>query len=348
MTLEEDLFRSFRPLGHKLEAYGFLPEADAYVLKTPFFDGSFRAEITVNKRHVSGRVIDEASGEDYVQIRLPGAGGPFASAVKEAYLALLEDIAASCFERLPFFTDQANRVASLIKETYGDTPEHTFRKYPDYAVFRESQSGKWYAVIMRVEENTLEKGSPECEILDLKASPQDIPSLLCREGIRPGWHMDAKHWVTVILDDTLPDEEIMTLVQNSHSLIGGKKGKAGIWLVPANPAFYDLAAAFRNSGGTTLWKQSTAVKPGDTVYMYVGKPYSAILYQTEAVETDIPSPYRDTHIRMDTLMRLRLTHEYAPDLFPLSSLVQYGVKTVRGPRSVPDALLEKLEEAARK
>ena len=42
---------------------------------------------------------------------------------------------------------------------------------------------------------------------------------------------------------------------------------------------------------------------------------------------------------METVMRLKLIASYAPELFPLESLQDYGVVSVRGPRGVPEDLL---------
>ena len=36
------------------------------------------------------------------------------------------------------------------------------------------------------------------------------------------------------------------------------------------------------------WKQGAGIIKGDTVYMYVGAPVSAILYKCKVTEVDIP------------------------------------------------------------
>ena len=37
-----------------------------------------------------------------------------------------------------------------------------------------------------------------------------------------------------------------------------------------------------------LWKQGSGIKKGDTVFLYVAAPVSAILYRCLVTETDIP------------------------------------------------------------
>ena len=105
--------------------------------------------------------------------------------------------------------------------------------------------------------------------------------------------MSKKSWVSLILDDTLPAGQIMELMDASYRKT--KKKKSGskqdpvphTWIIPANPYYYDIVSAFRQTD-VVEWKQAGHIEEGDTVYMYMAAPYSAILYRCEAVEVDIP------------------------------------------------------------
>ena len=44
-----------------------------------------------------------------------------------------------------------------------------------------------------------------------------------REGVYPAFHMNHKCWITVTLDDTLSDDEVMALTETSFCMTG-KKG----------------------------------------------------------------------------------------------------------------------------
>ena len=39
--------------------------------------------------------------------------------------------------------------------------------------------------------------------------------------IRPGWHMNKKHWNTLILSGQLPWEEVQALILHSYNLVAG-------------------------------------------------------------------------------------------------------------------------------
>lgn len=59
----------------------------------------------------------------------------------------------------------------------------------------------------------------EVAILNVKQDFQKIPDLLKKKGFYPAYHMNKKNWVTIILDDTLSDTEIMQYVKTSYRLI---------------------------------------------------------------------------------------------------------------------------------
>ena len=62
------------------------------------------------------------------------------------------------------------------------------------------------------------------------------------------------------------------------------------WLIPSNPKYYDIIHAFDDTDEID-WKQGAGIKTGDTVFMYVGSPVSAVLYKCKVTETDIPYSY---------------------------------------------------------
>ena len=81
--------------------------------------------------------------------------------------------------------------------------------------------------------------------------------------------------------------------------------------------------------------------------MYVAAPVSAILYKCLVTETDIPFQYDDGHVRLTSLMKIRLQKRYGSEMFTFKILnEEYGIFAVRGPRGVPDSLREALKSQA--
>ena len=58
------------------------------------------------------------------------------------------------------------------------------------------------------------------EFVNLKCDPDRAVELRERyAGIRPGWHMNKRHWNSVYLDSDVPDGLICELVRHSRSCV---------------------------------------------------------------------------------------------------------------------------------
>ena len=116
------------------------------------------------------------------------------------------------------------------------------------------------------------------------------------------------------------------------------------WIIPANPDYYDIVHAF-DDDREIEWKQGRGIKAGDTVFLYVGAPVSAILYKCRVIETDIPYHYSDENLTITAVMKIKLQKRYKPSQFTFEKLKEkYGIYAVRGPRGIPDSLSEALKK----
>lgn len=236
-------------------------------------------------------------------------------------------------------------------EQYKTEPEYLWMKYPGYAILRHADNQKWYGILMDIPRDRLDlPGDGYVDILDIKVDPDLAGSLLLEEGIFPGYHMNKGHWITVLLDGTVDLELIFSLLDMSFQLTGRKvKGKQNgprntKWIVPANPSYFDIEAVIAKGAGTQfLWKQSNHIAVGDTVYLYVAAPVSAIRCKCKAVEVDIPHTSKNPNVRMSRAMRLQLAERYDQTPVGLDVLKRHGVSSVRGPRSIPAGLIREIE-----
>ncbi len=90
----------------------------------------------------------------------------------------------------------------------------TFPFGEETSVFKTSGNGKIFA---------LSSLAGEPLTVSLKCDPEESRAL--REEftqITPGYHLNKKHWITIVLDGTVPDELVRQLIQDSHSLVRPK------------------------------------------------------------------------------------------------------------------------------
>lgn len=242
------------------------------------------------------------------------------------------------------------KVFAWIKKKYKASPEYLWARYPGDAVFRHSDNQKWFALIMSVPGNKLGLNTGEIvDILNVKISDLFLAdTLVQQEGFFRGYHMGRGSWISVLLDGTVAFEEICRWVEESYIATASRATRQKLrppkeWIVPANPKYYDIEAAFSDTDEIE-WKQGKGIKTGDVVFMYVAAPVSAILYKCSVTETDIPYLFDDGKVHMTNLMRIKLLKRYKPEEFTFEILGRdYGIFAVRGPRGIPESLSEALK-----
>lgn len=204
----------------KLLSYGFIADREGfrYEMSLPGSGFLLRVRVTAQGR-VSAQVLDPASGEPYVLHLAKGACGSFVGDVRQQYENILTDIAGQCFEPEQFQAAQSKEIISFVRETYGDELEFLWPKSPGNAIWRRKDTQKWYAALLTVSREKLGFSSSEkAEILDLRCLPEDLDGLLRRKGYFPGYHMNKKSWYTIVLDGSVPTEEISGRLRQSYAL----------------------------------------------------------------------------------------------------------------------------------
>lgn len=241
------------------------------------------------------------------------------------------------------------KIYGYVKKKYGSEPEYLWRRFPDYAVFRHEDNRKWYGLIMDVPLKNLGlPGEGRTDILNVKVDDLLFAEMLVqRKGYLRGYHLNRGNWISILLDGTVPIKEIREMIDLSYQVTASSRKKQKIrppkeWIVPANPKYYDIVHAFDDEEEIN-WKQGAGIRTGDTVFIYVAAPVSAILYQCLVTETDIPYTYSDRNLSMTALMKIRLKNRYAPEQFTFEKLKsEFGIFAVRGPRGIPYSLSEAL------
>ena len=238
-----------------------------------------------------------------------------------------------------------NIVKNYQTEKYGAEPEYLFESSPDCAVFRHAENRKWFSIMMNVPYSKFGIGADgDVWVINLKTGDRLFTdSIIEDRGIYRAYHMNKREWISVLLDGTVPEDEVFALIDRSFAVTAPRARRRKVrepreWIVPANPKYYDVVGAFEVSDEVD-WKQGAGINRGDTVFMYVGAPVSAILYKCTVTATDIPYDYSDEKLTIKALMRLKLVDKYRPTDFTFDRLKkEYGIFAVRGPRGVTYSL----------
>lgn len=326
MNIEKEIIKKCILDKDKLIPFGFIKEKDNYKYITNIMNNKFRVEIIINANNeLIGKIYDIETNEEYTNFRVENLGA-FSNSVKEEYINILKNIVSNCYISHYFSFNQTNRIVNEITKKYNVSPEFLWDKYPSYGIFRSKTSNKWFAAILNVDKSkVINNESGEIEIINVKVDDL-VNDYLKEKGIFPAYHMSKKSWITIILDDTCKDEKIMDLIDISYELVN----KKSTWIIPVNPNVYDIISDFKKSDIMT-WKHQSSMELGDIIYIYMTKPMGYIKYKCQIIDIN------------EDIMTIKLIKEFDDNLLTFDLLNNYGLKSVRSPRRIPDKLNSFLE-----
>ena len=213
-------FKNKTPDFSKLPAYGFVRQKDSYIYTTGIVENQFKMVVSIEPdNNVKTKVLDNDLGDEYILHLTPDAVGSFVGKVRSEYNNVLQDIADKCFISDVFKSEQSRRIIAYLSEKYRNKPEFLWKKFPENAIFRRTDTNKWYAVLLTLPKRKLGINSDETvEILDLRIDPEQIAYMVDNKKYFPGYHMNKKHWITICLDGTVAMDEIFRKIDDSYLL----------------------------------------------------------------------------------------------------------------------------------
>lgn len=215
----EEIFSHKKLNPEKLKAYGFSEQDGEYKFCSGILNGEFQLEIVLDKSgKLDTTLTEKSTGEEYILYRTK-AGGEFVGNVRSEIGKKLSEIAEKCFDTAIFKSGQTIDLIQYAGEKYGSEPEFLWEKFSDNAVLRRKDTEKWFAVLLTVSRRKLGLDSDETvEIIDLRMQAENIPALVDGKKFFPGWHMNKKHWFTIILDGSVSFDKICKKIDESWNL----------------------------------------------------------------------------------------------------------------------------------
>lgn len=218
MNAIDSIFKSRKADFSKLAEYGFKKRGKSYKYTQTLSESGFELTVTVTETgKISAKVVEPEVGE--YTLHLTDSVGSFVGQVRAEYEKTLTDIAEACFLPDVFKAEQTKRLIEYVREKYGRELEFLWDKFEGNAVWRREDTGKWFAAVLTVSRHKLGLDSDEIvEIIDLRSPPEKIESLVDKKRYFGGWHMNKKHWYTMILDGSITFEELCERIDESYKL----------------------------------------------------------------------------------------------------------------------------------
>lgn len=219
MDIIDDIFK-FKTFDHKkLINFGFILQGGIYTYSKPILNDQFILVVKICGNKIDFDVFDIATNDLYTLIKVKDATGSFVGKMRLEIEEFFIDVATRCAQMEIFKNPQTKRLIAYAKNKYGDDVEHLWAKTPENAVLRRKETNKWYGAILSCKCKSLGlAGDSIIEILDFRMNPEKLAKTIDNKIYFAGYHMNKKHWCSIILDDSLSDNIIFDLLADSYAL----------------------------------------------------------------------------------------------------------------------------------
>ena len=201
----------------QLNGFGFKEEAGKLIYRKEILDSSFSIEIVFVNNQLMIEVYDLEFDEIYSLFSVDSAVGEMVQNIREHVENLLSSILGLADESEKISLE----VIDYCNNKYGGNQVNPFKKHLDiFAIVNEKN--KWYALFLDVEYNKLNKNTDittKVKILNVKYPADNILSIIDNKNIFPAYHMNKKHWISIVLDKNIKLETIKELIDISYSLV---------------------------------------------------------------------------------------------------------------------------------
>ena len=212
------IFRSAKINKDSLKAAGFTTSDDNnYEMRVPVSNDAFNAEISlaISDQTLTVHLFDSATGEKYALFDMPSHGA-FVASLREEVQKIIDDIKAKCFET----NDLKDDYIAWIKSKFGAEPDYPWQDDAPYSFVFRCPNEKWFALVMRIKYRQLGlTGDENVWVVNMKADQDAIPNLIDRKSIFPAWHMNKKHWITILLTAVTDFDKLCELTEKSYNLV---------------------------------------------------------------------------------------------------------------------------------
>lgn len=105
------------------------------------------------------------------------------------------------------------------------------------------------------------------------------------------------------------------------------------WIVPCSVKFYDVVGHLKEKK-TIVWRKVSALREGDTVYLYLGAPYSEIKYRCRIINDNVDEQTlaenayairKSDRMRKFKYLLLELEYTYPDGVLSLDKLRAHGL-----------------------
>lgn len=206
------IYDKFILIENNLIPYGFKLENNIYTIKKDIINNTMYAVFTITKDKIDVNVYDYFDNEIYLPFNIINSKGEFVNTVKDETSIHLEDILKNCFKQ----EDVKIKLNAYVKEKYNIEPTYIIEN-ERYAY---KINNKWFGFVMKAKYQWLGiQKEGIVDILNVKLKEEEINNIVDNKYIFKAYHMNKKHWITIMLSPKFSFNDIIKYIDKSYDLI---------------------------------------------------------------------------------------------------------------------------------
>ena len=181
-------------------------------------EGEFELGMTLLDQELELVVYDLAMEEPYTLFEVASASGALVTALRQQVDDILNRILGQQIQDNPL----VERLVDYVATTYGLAPAHPFKRHPEIIGFKVPTVDKLFGIFLPVDYCRLDKTSLRTDqvlVLNLKGKPEHIVERIDYCRYFPAYHMNKKHWFSVLLDAQTDWNQLTSLLAESYRLV---------------------------------------------------------------------------------------------------------------------------------
>ena len=197
-------------------AYGFSRTEAGLELKKELPGVGLYAVFVIAGKSFEVNVFDADTDEEYLPFNVLDNITGFVTGIREQVEDLVQEIKEKCLLN----SNMKLKLMEYCERKFGTEPEAPWEDSPDAYTFKTAKRNKWYALFMTIPYKSLglvAKGT--LDVVNIKLPPEKVLDLIDRVHFYPAYHMNKKHWITIVLDKEVDEPLVQQLLEESYGLV---------------------------------------------------------------------------------------------------------------------------------
>ena len=197
-------------------AYGFSRTEAGLELKKELPGVGLYAVFVIAGKSFEVNVFDADTDEEYLPFNVLDNITGFVTGIREQVEDLVQEIKEKCLLN----SNMKLRLMEYCERKFGTEPEAPWEDSPDAYTFKTAKRNKWYALFMTIPYKSLglvAKGT--LDVVNIKLPPEKVLDIIDRVHFYPAYHMNKKHWITIVLDKEVDEPLVQQLLEESYGLV---------------------------------------------------------------------------------------------------------------------------------